>query len=942
MSTAAATMEPPLVLQNYLLPTQYDLDLNINHMKPNFTGVLSIPLCKNKRCAEPASTFSLKLHASNIVITKASVTVEDGNSSVDLKVSYNSQALQVSLHCDDLAMPDSATVSITFIGRINSIKTFSDITLGLFKTNYSDLVSGAANNYVLATHFQPHSAKTVFPLVEELSLRVPINLSITAAEKFKVVSNTPLASKENVPMTDQARFSFEATPPIAASTFGFVLGDLEYVEKTIDTDAQLPARVYTTLGDSRNAQYALDSIAAFLPIIRSKLNAPYPLKKIDFVALPFLSDGAMENWGMVTIVAPQLLLDECSALTERKMHLQQLVAHELIHQWVGNLVLFDSWTSLWLNESFATWLGNYIISLSGINKSNSNYDYDMDRVEELEKCLDSDCLVGEDDKLVIPSIYDYTSKVDVSNGASTSTIFDTLSYEKGIMLLHMIGHAMGDERIAEIYGPMLEGVSDVIKAYQFKAIKPLNLWTALKHHTTFDVPAFCFLWTRHAGYPIVSVTTNSKRTKLIFEQHLYLYNLTADQVLMEDEPFQVPLCLKVLTDEGQVKILNVALNDRSMDLEVPLNQFICANSRRGGYYRVIYSPEVVTESILPGIRAGKFDAPEIVALLHDYGKILGTSQSTSDHLILLAKIIEALPEIPGEADYRMWNVAIRYLDTIVDTLKHFSDYEMFGKWLADFHRKAYRKMGNWDSLLNLTPGEYSISEMEVRNQILQIGIDEPECQLLARQMFKNFTSGGMKHGFTPRELLSSIFNLTMRTSGQKEYKCILEFVKNSDNSLLSHTNAQISELQTISVSSLLFTKSEQLITKTLNFVASNIDSKLIELALVGFRYQTDKQEKIRLFNWYKLHYDQWTKRSLRQGSDWAKQIGVTVSNISRLVLCEILQFDPELIELRNKFIEQKQNFLPAHGLKNIIEAEEPNIEEKSLVGSFYADLIRVL
>lgn len=903
-----------LSLSNSYVPTLYDLRLDIDHQKPNFTGEVAIDLQKKDGAA---SVFSVALHASKLVVMGATL-ISDGKSS-PLNIVYDRPNHQVTFSSDQVVA--DAKIILKYMGQINSIKTYQDSTQGLFKTNYLDGVSGKSNNYILATHFQPHFAKLVFPVVDELAIKAPIKLTITTLNKFKVLSNAQLSSKSDISMLDKSVYEFEQTPPICPSVFGFVIGDAEYLE---ESSLSVPVRVYTAIGESSHASYALKLITKFLPILENLLGHKYPLSKLDFVAIPFLNDGAMENWGLVTILSNQLLLDENTASFEALHQLQQLVAHELVHQWLGNLVSFDDWNSLWLNEALATWLGNYVIHVSKINEKVDSYNYELSQIDSYEKFLIKDCFVGEGDKLTIPPIASYMATVNTGLASTTSTIFDTQAYEKGIILLTMVANVLQGPMDTIDYSQMLKGLSNVISTHKYKSIKQFDIWNILNELTSVDLLSFFHSWTRYAGFPLISI--KSAGDQIIFEQHTYLYNLDIQQIQLEDQPFHVPLLINVRDDRSEAKLVNILLSDRSLKLDIPISQFVGINHLRGGYYRTVYSAEIVQKCIVPAIQEAKLAPVDIITILHDYNAVLRTPEEFGS----LIAIYDALAE---NINYDVLKVALGYLESINHTLL-FCDYTPFQTWLKQYINKMYEKVGSWNSLLHLS-SSYSSTEMMAHSSILQLGLENPQFQELGVKLFKNFLNSGINKTFTPKELLTAIFNLAITNGNQKTYKRIMEFVKNANSSILNSTNVEPTELQTIAVSSLSFTNNDEFLSKTLNFVTTNIDSKMIELALIGFQYKTARSEKLRIFNWYRIHYDQWTNKSLRKGSEWSRQMKITLQNISTIVLGSIMQHDPELVQMRDKFVAAKLS-LPEHGLRELVDSIGVANEEHTKLASVAA------
>jgi aminopeptidase N len=924
-----------LSLSNYYIPSHYDLGLTVGHLKPNFNGELTVTLVKNTNFNGPKpDEFIFKLHADKLVVVKA--TVDD--SKVD--ISYDRTNHTVTFRSQTTPLSDNCRLKLSYVGRINAIKTYKDATQGLFQTNYLDNISGRSDNYILATHFQPHGAKLVFPVVDELNIKVPIKLTITTLNKFKVMSNAKLISQTPISMSDQATFEFESTPPIASSVFGFCIGAFEYIEEMV---GKIPARIYTTIGDSKSTYYGLQLVKTFLPILQDLFQVDYPLDKIDFVTLPFLNDGAMENWGMVTIISGQLLVPASSSFAAR-YQLQQLIAHELVHQWIGNLVSFDDWNNLWLNEAFATWLGNYVIKVSNINANEANYNYEEENLTNIEKFLKRDCFYGPDGEDQIPSISQYMNTVDTKQSATTSTIFDTNAYEKGIVLLQMVFKIFDYE--SKDSNKLFSGFTKIIETYKFSSIKSFDLWNILNEYTTIELLSFVHSWLRYPGYPLVTVESNDTNDKISITQHRYLFNLSVEQLKLEDQPYHVPLFVKIIDKLGNIKVLNIMLNDRSMELDIPLDQLLIINSEKSGYYRVKYDSSDIIDEIAKNITTNKLSSNDIIGTLNDLGEFLSTINSSSQDLISMFKIFNALAAESTTINFDVLKLALTYVEKINDILLHFSEYDQFEAWLQEFVLKLYEKLGKWDEMLNLTKETSSNrdSEFIVRNSILQLGLQQNKFQKLGKTMFKNFTTSGVSKKFTPKQLVSSMFNLTIYNCSSREYKNILEFVKNSDTSLLKNSDISNSELQTIAVTSLGFINSDndELVTKTLNFIMTNIDSKLIELGLIGFQYKTKQLDKIRLFNWYKLHYDRWTLKSLRKGSDWSKQLGITMKNITTIVLGDIMNHDTKLIEMKHKFIDERLHTLPAHGLQELIEELQLANEEKERVGSFYCELIQTL
>lgn len=916
-----SALETSLVVLNAYLPLRYDLRLTVDHAKPNFQGKLSLPLARNPRClTDQANGFSLTLHAHKLVVMSARLIAQDGLAT-QLKVQPLRDHQKVHFHAENVA-GEPASIDVAFVGSITSIKTFNDETYGVFKTNYSDSINGKSDNYVIATHCQPFGARSIFPTVDDLSCKVPIKLTIVTKSLFKVFSNASLESETIVDMTENSVYEFKPTPPIAPSVFGFVVGDFE----TVTAEGKVPVSILTTKGDSAEIQYALKVASTLLPLFETTLGVPYPLDQFNIVTLPFLSDAVMENWGMVTAIKDSLLLDSYAS-DARKQQVRQLISHQLTHQWIGNLVSFDDWKYTWLVEAFATWVGNYILSLAKLEEADAK-SYSLDKLNAIQDFMDTDCFAEKP----LQSLHEHMAKIDITIKSRTNTIFENNAYEKGMILVNMIATLFQFENNDSDYTAFFAAFKNVLSTFSHQTIKPFDMWNVLNQSTSIDLLSFVQSWIQYPGYPLVKVKVQDKKIKI--EQNRFLYNSDVAELGLENQPFHVPLALRVLSDDNSVKNVNLLLTDRSMELDIPTHQIISLNADNQFYYRVVYAPELHS-TILKNASANLMTELDLIGLVKDYGKILGQPVPKTDaalfgenQLSLLLELCEVFASESWNVSYEVLRNALGYLDIINTIFVHFTKYADFKKWLDGYSLRLYNNIGGWETVTELQNDNYDSVEYEVRNIVLQLASGHKESQNVCRKLYKNFFNSGIAQKLVPRELFSLMFNVTLATANMTEYKQVLALVKNANTSSLKHTNGSAQEVQTAAVSSLSFATKRELLTKTLHFVHTNIDSKMIELALIGYKYHYENLYKELLWAWYKVNYDLWIMRSLRKGSDWSKQIGITAGNITRLVLGEVMQYKPEEVK---QFLETKLKTLPPHQLKERVETvEEENVERREI------------
>lgn len=919
--------EPSLLLQSKYVPASYSLRLGIDNAKPNYSGLLRVDVSQNALYNGDVKGFSMYLHAHRLIITKAELNLQSGDAiKLLVKTDREKQTIELSAETEEPAV----SVTITYLGSIATIRTYHDETYGVFKTNYSDSVSGKSDNYIIATHAQPYGSRRIFPVLDELVLKVPISLTIQTKSLFKVVSNAALKSSQIIDMTEDSLYEFEPTPPILPAHFGFALGDFEVLE---DSSARVPIRVLTTKGDSSHARYALDVSVALFPVFEDLLGQ-YPLTKFDIVALPFLADVVMENWGMVTVIRDKILIDPYNASSDAKYTIRQLIAHQLTHQWFANSVSLDDWRCLWFIESFATFVGNYALSVKGIEASDTTM-FEEQKLFAIQDFMDIDCFID----LPLPSPQEYMNGLDVSAAIKTNNIFEQQVYDKGLILLNMIATLFQLENKSPDYTHFFKAFREVTKEYEYKIIKIFDIWNILNRHTSYELLSFAHSWFRHVGYPIVEVKV--KNNAITVCQNRFLYNNDAQSLNLENSPFHVPLATKVRTDKGDIQIANLMLSDRSMDLEIPPSQLICLNSGNQFYYKTVYSQEIL-DVLLKNVAENILSSSDLLAIIRDYGKILGQHTFHSDadlygssQLNFFIKLAKVLSSESWRIDFEVLKACLSYLEIINSIFLHFTEYTRFQIWLDGVYFDLYNKIGGWNAVLDLKTDDYDPTEYEVRNMILQGASSHKEVQSICKKLYKNMVSSGVSQRFTAKELFPLIFNVTAANANMNEYKQIMALAKNSDVSLLKHSNGLVQDLQTAAVSSLAFCKKPDLLSKTLHFVNNNIDSKLIELCLLGYKFHHSTQAKEQLWAWYTVNYDLWVKRSLRKGSDWSKQIGIATGNISNLVLGEVMQYRIDDVKA---FVDAKEKSLPPHKLQERFERLEAENEEKRAIADLYKDL----
>lgn len=868
----------PLSLSESIIPLEYNLDLTVDHVKPNFKGQLTVLLKPRSENQQPFTTF--KLHSSQLVISSA---VWQGTTK--LSISYDQKQQTASFTSEEPLCFDTssgsarAELSVTFLGRVKTIKTHREPTTGLFKTNFMNDSTGKSDSYVIATHTQPVFARTIFPCFDEPNSKCKYTLTLTTHKRFKVAANTAIVEQKLSDQDNQLQtVKFATSPLMNPSFFGFCIGDLQFLKSEIKLNSKtIPLQLFAPQGIA-HAAYSFDTIIETLPLVEKKIGFDYPLDKLDVVLLPFLSDMAMENWGLLTFQMNHLLLSP-QALADPSVtqQVRQLIGHELCHQWMGNYISFDSWEYLWFNESFATWFACDLFN----DYDKDNYWGSDNYFLQMENTISTEA--DESTKSIVQG-----SSFDPATLNATSDALSQHHYNKGISLLRSLYESIGKEHFSKA----LSQIFNETDSFHAKCVKPIDIFKRMGEILNSEnIPNFFSSWTRTPGIPIVSVSVNDEQTTL--EQHRFI----TEKSDIEDVPYHVPIF--GLLPSGEKDEKNDLLTDRT--LKLPGSELII-NSGAKGLYRVSYESEQCYQLIGNAIKTYKLSEIDIFKIFVDLHAIIGTDYQKTSHingLITLLKYISSDIELDHNI-LRGLSVGLDTLQTIesaLKTYKHASD----DSFTTEIYMPLWKRL-SWNEL-SLPP-----YQLQVMSKVMFALKKQDTTLTVANQLMKKIMSG--PNGSVPLELCGSVFStVSCHQKSVKQWKKLYELVKSSKG-IETHINGGTSaDIQNLALENLAFSTNEELIGKTLNFVKTNITSTSVENALFGLNFnfhepldgKTNKLVRDVCWDWFSLNFDQWAPKSLREGVESHVRMKKTLVHIS-FVIFQMWMDRPEKI---NEFVVKK-------------------------------------
>jgi aminopeptidase N len=686
-------------------PENYDLALTPDPETMKFSGTVTV---RGKKTGRPAER--LAFHQKGLKITSASITKHDKNGDTTIEVSrINNQDSfdEVRLHAAETLYPGEYTVKMSFSGDIT--RPMNGIYPCYFK-------HGGQDKILIATQFESHHAREAFPCIDEPEAKATFDLTLTTATDATVIANTPVKQQET--KGKQQVTSFETTPKMSSYLLAFVFGELKYLEAT--TKHGVMVRTYATPDNAEYTDFALSTAVKCLEFYNEYFDTPYPLPKCDFIALPDFASGAMENWGCITFREQVMLVDPKNTSLHIKQYVAQVVAHELTHQWFGNLVTMRWWTDLWLNESFASWMA-YL----AIDHLFPEWQYwTQFIVDEQSLALKLDALE-----------YTHPIVVEVKHPDEIRTIFDAISYEKGASVLLMLQHYLGADNFRD-------GLRLYLKRHAYGNTDTVDLWTALEEVSKQPVKKFMGAWTSQSGYPIVQAEVSSGKLQL--KQERFYLNPSANK---EAATWPVPL---LASQDPSFTTLEKA--DQTIETAALSDEFLL-NHDRTSFFRAVYDTNHL-EKLAKAVKAGKLNELDRLGLLSD---AFEAAKAGYGPIVDALKLLEAYADEDSAVVWDIISGSIGNIRTVMDDDRVRAGLKPF---VRDLTARQLERLG-WEE----QPNDSHFDRL-LRPSILSLSAygENPEVVAEAK---KRFAAMKKPEDIHP-DLRGMIYGAVVRHGGDKE------------------------------------------------------------------------------------------------------------------------------------------------------------------------------
>ena len=705
-----ATKKNTIRLSADILPVHYEITLKPDLEAHTFTGEETIEITVKK------PTTHVTLHSKELAIISV---VDEMNRPA--KITYNKKLETATFTFNEKLGKGTHVLKIVWEGVLATNMR------GFYKSKY---VVDGKDRYMATTQFEATDARRCLPCFDEPTHKAVFTVHLVIPSDRTAISNTlPHTIKEHE--SGYNIVSFSPTPKMSTYLLAFIVGDFEWLEKT--TDGGVKVRVLTVPGKKEQGKFALDVTIQCLQFYEEYFGIEYPLDTLDMIAIPDFSSLAMENWGAITFREIGLLVDEGNTSTSTRELIAIVIAHELAHQWFGNLVTMEWWTHLWLNEGFASY-----VPYLAIDKIFPEWNiWDQFATDDLAIALRLDALHNT-----------HPIEVDVHDPNEIGEIFDAVSYSKGASVIRMLAEYLGDDMFRK-------GLSHYLKKHSYANASTEHLWEAFEHVSKKPVQKMMKIWTGKSGYPLVSATVN--KNTIALSQKRYYSSIKSSKASKDTTVWPIPLSL--VSPRGEMRL--DLMTKKSARIVRPDGNWFKFNAHEGSLYRTAYSKEILEMLAVP-VREGRLSSADRLGIIRDLFALAEAGEIETTEALSFAK------NYTEETEYIVWVELVTGFLRIGNLLYGTKAYEPYRAYVREMLTSIISRVG-WDSRTN-----ESHTDTLLRSLVLGAGVSFGDERVLrqALSLFKNRAQEPIH-----ADLRGVVYGAVARTGSSKEYELLMSLYK---------------------------------------------------------------------------------------------------------------------------------------------------------------------
>ncbi len=708
-----------VVLPETARPSKYRIKLQPDLKNFTFDGEQSVDLL----ILEATSTIVLNsidleisnttLHANGTTLTSKSVTIDK-------------DAETATLDFGETIQPGDARLEMVFTGELN------DKLMGFYRSEYTS--QDGETRYLATTQFEPTDARRAFPCWDEPAKKATFEVTLVFSDEYQAVSNTPVV-EEAFPGPGLKSVRFAETPIMSTYLLVFIVGNLTSIKERADGGTTVG--VWTTPGKEDQASFALDTSVKLLSYFNEYFGIPYPLPKLDHIAIPDFAAGAMENWGAVTYRETALLVDPDNSSAGTRQRVAEVIAHEMAHMWFGDLVTMEWWDDLWLNESFASWMGNKAVDWLFPEWEMWTQFVNMDT----NRALSLDGLKNS-----------HPIEQAVKNPAEVSQLFDAISYSKGASVIRMLENFLGEESFRK-------GLNRYLSSHMYDNARTEDLWSALETESGRPVTAIMDSWVKQMGYPVLQVESDRTggQTTLSVTQERFVYDRllgdTGPDSDSDNEVWRVPVSASQGREESTVTVMD----GRQTQIDVPGSSdgWVKLNPLQTGFFRVNYSTED-WQRLVPAIESLELHATDRLGVQNDAYALSRAG------LLPVTQFLSLAQAYKNEDDASVWSDLASNLRDIEQLISDEAIHPAYQGFAREIFGPAARKIG-WEP----KSGEGHLDALLRSTVLSQAGsYHDPDVTAQASERFQKYLQD--RDTLAPN-LRGVVFALAAQSGGKDVY-----------------------------------------------------------------------------------------------------------------------------------------------------------------------------
>ena len=701
-------------------PMSYKLNFAPDFSNNTFAGVETIEV----RVLQ--NTSEIVLNAAGIDFH--SVIVRTSGGGQQARVTLDKENQMAHLAVDKPLTPGLATIEIHYTGILN------DELRGFY------IGKDDKGRKYAATQLEDTDARRAFPSFDEPVYKATFDVTVIADKDLTVISNGKVLSDTPGPGDAKHTVHFSTSPRMSSYLVAVIVGNFEYIEGQSDG---IPIRVWTSPGKKELGRFALAAAEFNLHFYDQYFGIKYPYGKLDLIGLADFSAGAMENTGCITFREILLLLDQEHTSLGLKKLVASVIAHEMAHQWFGDLVTMQWWDNKWLNEGFASWM-----SSKPVAAWKPEWNVELDDINKTLYALDQDSLV-----------HTHPIHQPADTPAQILELDDAITYDKTAAVLRMLESYVGPASFRK-------GVDLYLKQHSYANATASDFWTAQTEVSKKPIDKIMPTWTEQAGPPLVTVKSecsNDSQTVSLAQQRYFFDRAKLD--VASPELWQIPLCMKGSSSTGSnTENCELLTGKQENFTQKKCSQWTDINVGAKGFYRSAYSSEAI-QAMAKAVETS-LSAAERMMLLGDVWASVRVNREPIGDYLVVAKGVQA-------------DRAGAVLGEVLDKLSYIEDYivsdadrNTYELWVQKLLAPVVQDVG-WEP----KPGE-SEDRASLRAELMTTlgDVGDPQALAAAQKLAKQYLtdSASVDHDLAGRAL-----QIVARTGDQNLYDQIMTDLKSA-------------------------------------------------------------------------------------------------------------------------------------------------------------------